>query len=145
MVVNEEKKNRRKRLANATRNIELFALASAKSQTLWKSMKAQMKTMTPISELWHRSSAGSSEATTPDGGPLWPQDEEEGLFCESLLGLMQKFERYEYLKLESSRLSFARFRSTKQKTQQEKVGGKPIQVFQIEESQSEALGSGLVA
>jgi hypothetical protein len=145
MVVNEEKKNRRTRLANATRNIELLALASTKSQTLWNSMKAHMKTMTPISEFWHRNSTGSSKATTPDFGPLWPQDEEEGLFCESLLGLMQKFERYEYLKLESSRLSFARLRSTKQKIRREKVGGKQIQVFKIEESQSESLGLGLVA
>lgn len=133
MVVNEEKKNGRKRLADATR-IDLFALASTKSQTLWNSIKVQMKTMTPISEFWHRSSAGSSGATPPNVGPLWPQDEEESLFCESLLGLMQKFERYEYLKLDSSRPSIARLRSTKQKIQQE---GKTIQMFKIEESQSE--------
>lgn len=132
MELTREKKNRRKRLVDATRNTEILTLASTKSQSVWNSVKAQMKTISPLPEFWHRR---STESTRPqvEAEPRWPQDEEEGLFCESLLGLMQRFKRYDFLKAKSQQLfSVVRSRSRKQKEFNMDVDESQSQVVELE-------------
>lgn len=86
MELIKEKKSRRQRLVDATRNTDLFTFTSTKSQRVWKSVKVQMKTILP--------STKSSEETEP----YWPEDEEDGLFCNSMLELMGRVGRYDFLK-----------------------------------------------
>lgn len=101
MELIKEKKNRRQRLVDATRNTDLFTFTSKKSQTIWNSVKVQMKAISPMPEFWHLRSTKSSEGTRSQAE--LEQDEEEGLFCNSLLDLMQTFDRYDFLKPKSSR------------------------------------------
>lgn len=104
--MNRERKDRRKSLAEAARRTEFFTVAITRSQAVWNSVKAQMKTMLPVAGCWQRRSTGIFGATTATRvESRWPQDEEESLFCESLLGLMESFERYDFLKPESRQSS----------------------------------------
>lgn len=102
MELRREKKGRRKGLVNATRNTKLFSLASTKSQTVWHSIKAQIKRASPMPEFWHGKSTESSRSRA-EADPCWPQDGEEGLFCESLMELMRRLKRYDFLKAKSRR------------------------------------------
>lgn len=90
-------KNRGKDLVDATRKSDLFTFASTRSQAVWNLVKAQVKTVAP--ELWHRLSSESTKAREEEK-PFWPEDEEDALFCESLMGLMQRFKRYDFLEAE---------------------------------------------
>lgn len=98
MGLRRPKKTQRKLLEDATENSESFTLTSAKSQTVWKSMKAQVKTMSPpLPELWRRKPTESIRSPLV-AEPHWLQDEEESFFCESLIGLMQRLKRYDFLR-----------------------------------------------
>ena len=93
MKLIKEKKSRRQRLVDATRKSALFTSTSRKSQRVWKSVKVQIKTILPSTKFW-----GETEE------PYWPEDEEEGLFCKSLLELMGRLGRYDFLEPKSQPL-----------------------------------------
>lgn len=69
---------------------------NAKVQTAWQSVKTNFKAKTSMPDLkrW-LSSPRASESNSQ--GYCHPEDEEQSLFCESLLGLMQRTGRFDYL------------------------------------------------
>lgn len=98
----KKKKNRMNRLTDATKRSRCFVLASGKSQKVWASLKIQWKKMSPLPDVW------ALESSELNGSAA--DDEEDGLFCDSLLGLMRKYTRYDFLKTKSrwSALKFGR-------------------------------------
>ena len=69
---------------------------SSKVQTAWQSVKTNFKAKTSMPDLkrW-LSPPRASESNSQ--GDRHPEDEEQSLFCESLLGLMQRTGRFDYL------------------------------------------------
>lgn len=71
---------------------------SSKIQTAWQSVKTNFKGKTSMPDLkrW-LSSPRVSESNSRGVKQGHPEDEEQSLFCESLLGLMQRTDRFTYL------------------------------------------------
>ncbi len=69
---------------------------NSKVQTAWQSVKTNFKAKTSMPDLkrWLSSPRASESNSQED---RHPEDEEQSLFCESLLGLMQRTGRFDYL------------------------------------------------
>lgn len=67
----------------------MLSLASLKGQGAWSSVK------TKVLKRWSQRS--SETANAPGQDTKWPQDAEDSLFCDSLLGLMRQCGRFDYL------------------------------------------------
>ena len=66
----------------------------------WNNVKTNFKSKSSLPEL--RRWWSSSRVSAPNEGSSppeerWPQDEKESQFCESLLGLMQRTGRFDYI------------------------------------------------
>lgn len=97
---------RKKSLSRSQRSTDIISFARSKSQSAWSSVKIQLMKKTSMPELWRKwSPRWPSEAPDPQAalGPeevRWPNDAEESLFCESLLGVMQRCGRFDYLSVD---------------------------------------------
>lgn len=69
----------------------------AKVQTTWQSVKTNFKAKTSMPDLKRWLSSPRASESNSQGEERHPKDEEESLFCESLLGLMQRTGRFDYL------------------------------------------------
>ncbi|MCJ1451225.1 hypothetical protein MMC28_001561 [Mycoblastus sanguinarius] len=68
--------------------------SDSKVQAAWNSVKTNFKARTSVPDLRRWWSSTSSNARDDQ---RWPEDEEQSLFCESLLVLMQRSGRFDYL------------------------------------------------
>ena len=97
---------RKKSLSKGQRTSEIVEFARTKSQSAWSSVKVKLMKQTSTPELWRKWSARRlSGAPAPDAAARsrearearWPDDAEHSLFCESLLGVMRRCGRFNYL------------------------------------------------
>ena len=70
---------------------------SSKVQTAWQSVKTNFKAKTSMPDMRRWLSSSRTSESNSQGEERHPEDEEQSLFCESLLGLMQRTGRFEYL------------------------------------------------
>lgn len=119
------KKRRRRRLAEATGTAEILSYASYRGHSAWNSVKLKV-TEKPrsIPNLWRKWS--TSRCSEAHGENIWPNDPEDSLFCESLLGLMQRFERFNYLEVDQP--TAATVSCSKKSCKDEKSKGRSSQV-----------------
>lgn len=82
-----------KSLSRSQRSSEIVSFARTKSQSAWSSVKVKM-----MKQAWPSDVAPSRVVVRPQEA-RWPNDAEESLFCESLLGVMQRCGRFDYLSL----------------------------------------------
>lgn len=94
---------RKKSLSRGQRSSEIVSFARTKSQSAWSSVKVKLMKQTSTPELWRKwSPRRLSEATAPEAAvrareARWPNDAEQSLFCESLLGVMKRCGRFDYI------------------------------------------------
>ncbi len=74
---------------------------SSPVQAAWRTVKTSFKGKSSMPEMrrWFSSSRASESNEPIQREATRSGDEEDGLFCESLLGLMQRNERFDYLGL----------------------------------------------
>lgn len=70
---------------------------SSKVQTAWQSVKTNFKAKTSMQDLKRWLPSPRSSESNSQGEERHPEDEEQSLFCKSLLGLMQRTGRFDYL------------------------------------------------
>ncbi|KAF6229637.1 hypothetical protein HO173_011492 [Letharia columbiana] len=70
---------------------------NSKVQTAWQSVKTNFKVKTSMPDLKRWLSSPRASESNSQGEERHPEDEEESLFGESLLGLMQQTGRFDYL------------------------------------------------
>lgn len=66
-------------------------------QNAWQSVKTNFKAKTSMPDLKRWLSSPRASESNSQGEERHPKDKEESLFCESLLGLMQRTGRFDYL------------------------------------------------
>ena len=72
-------------------------LSSPKVQTAWQSVKTNFKAKRSMPDLKRWLSSPRASESNSQGKGRHPEDEEQSLFCESLLGLMQRTGRFDDL------------------------------------------------
>ena len=72
---------------------------SAKFQTAWKSVRSNIKAKASMPDLkrWLSYPRASESTSNSQGEERHPEDEEQSHFCQSLLALMQRTGRFDYL------------------------------------------------
>ncbi|MCJ1430639.1 hypothetical protein MMC29_008557 [Sticta canariensis] len=94
---------RKKSLSRGQRSSEIVSFARTKSQSAWSSVKVKLMKQTSTPELWRKwSPRRLSEVCGPEAAvrareARWPDDAEQSLFCESLLGVMKRCGRFDYI------------------------------------------------
>lgn len=93
---------RKKSLSRSRRSSEIISFARSKSQSAWSSVKIRLMRQRSMPEGWRNWSTWWPSDPTPPAAVdaphvRWPNDAEESLFCESLMGLMHRCGRFEYL------------------------------------------------
>lgn len=74
--------------------------SDSKTQTAWKTIKHNIKARSSMPNIkrWFTSSQGYQDTQAGKAGRDCPRtDEQEGIFCTSLLGLMERTGRYDYI------------------------------------------------
>ncbi|MCJ1465701.1 hypothetical protein MMC07_004320 [Pseudocyphellaria aurata] len=77
-----------------------FARTRTRSQSAWNSVKIKVMQQSSMPDLWQKLSTRLSSDGARQVGPQegrWPNDAEESLFCDSLLGVMRRCGRFDYL------------------------------------------------
>lgn len=92
-----------KSLTRRRRSSDIVSFARTKGLSAWSSVKIKLMGQPSSRDIWRRSPPWPPEDSTAQAMVFrpqearWPDDAEESLFCESLLGLMQRCGRFDYL------------------------------------------------
>lgn len=98
---------------------------ASKFQTSWNSVRRSFKARTSLPDLKRWLSNPRASESVSQGEERRAEDEEPSLFCESLLGLMQRTGRFDYL-------DYSKDNNTEQKKERRKSAQK--------ENEKETLG-----
>ena len=66
-------------------------------QSAWDTVKSNLSRRPSFTKAWRRWSRSSISETPTDNRRRKSQDDENGLFCDALLGLMHRTGRFDYL------------------------------------------------